>query len=210
MNHSGAKRPYSLVAAVIIVAAVAGLLVGNIISARLDARARENERLAQIDEYQGLAQRSGITGDLVLDVDPPTQTVKPGGSVKCTVRLTNRSKRTMRLNSWIEPYPAMLGSNQIPLKVDIRMRRQPVTYHGDSIVLPPHTNEDFFMLRPGQGKSTTIDLSKPAGRGRWDFSTPGTYEVALWYETYLSGNWIGVKAWTGRTNPYVVQVVVGP
>jgi hypothetical protein len=210
MRDSSGKKPFALVAAVIVVAAVAGLLAGVLICRRLDVRAGENEKFAQIDEYQGLAQRSGITGDLTLDVEPASQTVRPGAPLRLTVRLTNRSKRVLTLNSWIEPYPAMLGSNQLPLKVDIRLRREPVTYHGDSVILPLHTRNDFLTLRPGESKSTVIDITKPAsGRGRWDLSTHGTYEIAFWYETYLSGKWIDVNAWTGMTNPYVVQVVVG-
>lgn len=198
-------------AAVIIIAAAAGLLAGNWVSARMDAAAREREKLAEIDEYQGLAERSGITGDLTLEVRPASQTVVAGAPIKLTVRLTNRSRRTLILNSWIDPYPAMLGSNQLPLKVDIRLGRQTVSYHGDSVVLPMHEKKDFLRLGPGETRSTAIDLMKPAlGRGRWDMSAPGTYEVALWYETYLSGKWIGVRAWTGMTNPYVVQVTVVP
>lgn len=205
------QRRYLLVAAVLIVAAVAGLLVGNWVSARMDAGAGEREKLAEIDEYQGLAERSGITGDLTLDVRPASQTVSPGEPIKLTVRLTNRGKRTFVLNAWIEPYPAMLGSNQLPLKVDIRLGRQTVSFHGDSVILAMHEKKDFFALRPGETRSTVIDLMKPAsGRGRWDMSAPGTYEVALWYETYLSGKWIGVRAWTGMTNPFVVQVTVVP
>lgn len=205
------QRRYALAAAVIVIAAVAGLLAGNWVSARMDARAREQGKLAEIDEYQGLAQRFGITGDLTLQVEPASQTVLPGAPIKLTVRLTNRSKRRLMLNSWIEPYPAMLGSNQLPLKVDIRLRRQPVSYHGDSVIRSLHKKKDFVALRPGESKSTVIDLMKPtSGRGRWDMSAPGTYEVALWYETYLSGKWAGVNAWTGMTNPYVVQVTVVP
>jgi hypothetical protein len=193
------------------ITAVAGLLAGNWVSARMDAHAREQEKLAEIDEYQGLAQRSGITGDLALHVEPASQTVLLGAPINLTVRLTNRSKRRLMLNSWIEPYPAMLGSNQLPLKVDIRLQRQAVSYHGDSVILPLHKKSDFAPLNSGKSKSVVIDLMKPAsGRGRWDMSAPGTYEVALWYETYLSGKWAGVNAWTGMTNPYVVQVTVVP
>jgi len=210
MNHRVLQRRYLLVAAaVIVVAAVAGLLTGNWISARMDARAREREKLAEIDEYQGLAERSGITGELTLDVRPASQTVNAGAPIRLTVTLTNRSMRSLTLNSWIEPYPAMLGSNQLPLKVDIRLRRQPVSYHGDSVIRSPHKKKDFVALRPGESRSVVIDLMKPAsGRGRWDMAAPGTYEVALWYETYLSGKYAGVRAWTGMTNPFVVQVTV--
>ncbi len=193
---------------IVVIAAAAGLLVGNRVSTRMEQRAEEREKLAHVDEYQGLAQRSGITGELLLDVQPPSQTVTPGSPIELTVKLTNRSKRRMMLNSWIEPYPALLTSNQLPLKIDIRYKRQRITYHGDAVLRPLHEKKDFLPLRPGESKSTVIDLSKPAGRGRWDMSAPGTYEVAVWYETYLSGKWIGVKAWTGMSNPVVVLVTV--
>ncbi len=53
-----------------------------------------------------------------------------------------------------------------------------------------------------------IDLLNPGNRGSWEMSAPGTYEIAVRYETYLSGKWIGVKAWTGMTSPVVVSVRV--
>lgn len=203
------QRCMLLVAALVV--AVAGILLGNWIFTRMETHSRERGKLAEIDEYQGLAERSGITGELTLEVQPASQTVSPGAPIKLTVTLTNRSKRALMLNSWIEPYPAMLGSNQLPLKVDIRLRRQPVSYHGDSVIRSPHKKSDFVALRPGESRSVMIDLMKPAsGRGRWDMTAPGTYEVALWYETYLSGKYAGVRAWTGMSNPYVVQVTVAP
>lgn len=208
MLDAARKRRYGLVAVAVAVAAGMGLLAGNWAGDRLDRHASERERLAQVDEYQGLAQRVGITGEVVLDVHPASQTIAPGTPAVLTVRLTNRSRKRIFLNSWVEPYPALLASNQLPLKVDIRLNRERISYHGDAVVRALHEKEDFVALRPGESRTVTIDLAKPAGRGRWDMSTPGVYEVALWYETYLSGKWVGVNAWTGMTNPVVVQVVI--
>lgn len=210
MADAARAKPYLIMAAVVVVAALAGLLAGNRVSDRLDIRARERQKLAQIDEYQGLAQRSGISGDVLLDVHPATQTIASGSPARLRVRLSNRSPHRLILNSWVEPYPALLASNQLPLKIDIKLRNQRISYHGDAVLRPLHDKKDFLALRPGESRSFAVDLSKPAGRGRWDMSEPGIYEVAVWYESYLSGKWIGVKAWTGMTNPVVVQVVVAP
>lgn len=204
------KNQYVLIGVILLIAALAGVLAGSWLSSRWAARTAEADELRRLDEYQGLAERSGIRKDLVLDVQPAVQTVDRGRPIRLTVRLTNRGERKLTVNSWLWAYPAGLGSNQLPLKMDVRRAGESVRYRGDAVVLPLHAKKDFFVLGPGEHKTTTIDLLNPGGRGHWEMSTPGTYQVAIWYETYLSGKWIGVKAWTGMTNPMVVQVVVRP
>ena len=69
--------------------------------------------------------------------------------------------------------------------------------------------QDFRKLGPGRSLDITVgDLSEPARIGVWDMSSPGVYNVEIWYETYLTGRYIGVHAWTGMTNHVVVQVTV--
>ncbi|MBP6963370.1 MAG: hypothetical protein KBC96_03080 [Armatimonadetes bacterium] len=208
MKLAGFNGRYGLMAVVVLVAAVAGWLASLWVSARLDAGADERRRMAEVDEYEGLGERSGIKNDLVLDVRPAAQSVASGAPIGLTVLLTNRGSRSIMLSSWVEPYPAILASNQLPLKVDIKRGGERTTYHGDAAVMPLHRKGDFLSVRPGETKSFAVEINKPGARGRWDMSAPGTYEIALWYETYLSGKYAGVRAWTGMTNPVVVTATV--
>lgn len=191
---------------VLVAAGVGGVLVGDW---WVDRRATLEES-RRVDEYQGLGERTGLTGELALLVEPMSLSVYPGQPVKVNLTLTNKGTRAIMLNGWFTPTQADLESNQLPFKVRVSKSGQRVRYLGSAVLFPPHTKKDFFRLRPGESKTIPMDLSRGAGDGRWDMSTPGVYTVEVWYETYLSGRYIGVKAWTGLTNHVIVQVTVIP
>lgn len=161
-----------------------------------------------MDEYTGLGDRTGIAGDLALFVQPMRLSIKPGQPVKVRLVLTNKGKRPMFLSKRLSPAPAAYESNQLPLKVTVTRNGLPVEYRGDPVLYPPHTKRDFFRLDPGRSRHLTVDLSAGPQGGRWDMSAPGEYVVEAWYETYLTGRYIGVNAWTGMSNHVVLQVTV--
>lgn len=191
---------------VAVAAAVAGVAAGNWMMDKLAAR----EAKQQTDEYVGLAERTGMTGDLELLVSPLHVTVYPGEPVKADLTLVNRGRRTLMLNGWLTPVPANMGNNQFPLKVRVSGDSQPAEYRGNYVLFPPHKKRDFFPLEPMGRKTFTADLSSGPNNGRWILTTPGEYKIEAWYETYLTGRYAGVKAWTGMTNHVVVGVSVRP
>lgn len=190
---------------VMILAAVAGIRTGNWIVHRR-AVAEEARR---VDEYVGLGERTGLTGELELQVEPRSMTVAAGQPIKIEIALINRTPKTIRLNSWLSQAPAEFRSNQLPFKVIVTKAGKPVAFQGNIPLFPPHTKRDFRELGPGQSLPIEVaDLSKSVKIGKWDMSSPGVYRVEIWYETYLTGRYIGVQAWTGMTNHVVVQVTV--
>jgi hypothetical protein len=197
-------RTLALILLVAILAAVGGIIAGNWIFRR-HAAAQESARL---DEYVGLAEHTGLAGELDLQVNPVSLTVPPGKPAKVMLTLTNRTTRPMTLNGWLTPAPALYQSNQLPFKVQITKNGRPVRYTGNSVLYPPHTKKDFFVLQPGQSKQIVTDLSRGTDDGKWDMSKPGVYTAEAWYETYLTGRYIGVHAWTGMTNHVIVKIIV--
>ena len=190
---------------VIVVAAVAGIRAGNWMVHR---RAVADEA-RRIDEYVGLGERTGLTGDLELQVEPRSMTIAVGQPIKINLTLINKTPKPMMLNSWFVEAPAEFRSNQLPFKVIVTKSGKTVGFRGNVPLSPPHEKQDFRRLGPGESLAITVgDLSKPSRIGTWDMSSPGVYNVEIWYETYLSGHYIGVHAWTGMTNHVVVQVTV--
>ena len=197
-------RTLVLVLLVTAIAAVGGIVAGNWI---FRGRAAAQE-FARLDEYVGLSERTGLTGELDLQVSPVSLTVAPGKSAKVTLTLTNRTTRPMTLNGWLTPAPALFQSNQLPFKVQITQNGKPVRYTGNLVLYPPHTKKDFFVLRPGQSRQIVTDLSRGTDGGKWDLSKPGVYTAEAWHESYLTGRYIGVHAWTGMTNHVIVKITV--
>ncbi len=187
-----------------IIAAAAGIYAGNWIFRR-HAAAQESARL---DEYVGLGEHTAMTGELDLAVSPVSLTTSPGGPAKVALTLTNRTSRPLILNAWLTPAPAAFQSNQLPFKVRISMNGKPVRYTGNPVLYPPHKKKDFFTLGPGQSRQLTVDLSRGPDGGKWDISKPGVYTAEVWYETYLTGQYIGVHAWTGMTNHVITRITV--
>lgn len=196
----------ALIVVVLVVAAVAGIAAGNWLAGKHTI----DDRYRRLDESVGLGQRSGIAGTLMLNVEPARLAVRQGEPVKVRLVLTNRSRGSETINGWLQLSPAGFGSNQLPLKVVVVRPGARIRYRGQAAVFPPHAGRDFLTLGPGESKSIDVDLSRGVGGGRWDMSKPGVYNVEVWYETYLTGRYIGVKAWTGMTNHVVVRVTVLP
>jgi len=157
----------------------------------------------RIDEFLGLAQRTWPAKDLTLSVEPKNLTINAGEPIRFRITLSNPIDQTLMLNGWLTPEPSIFQSNQFPVKLNISKDGLAATYHGNAVVLPPHTNNDFFRLGPKQSKTIQLEVSKG-----WEMSASGLYTIEIWYETYLTGRYIGVNAWTGTTNRAVVQVQV--
>lgn len=198
------RRAVLLAAAVVTVAIALGMFSANwVLSHR-----KSSADLQRIDEYLGLGERTGLTGDLALQVDPLDLAVKPGEPAVVKLALKNTSRSTIYLNGWLQPTPSNLGDNQFPLKVSITQDDHPVRYEGNFTLPPPHGNRDFFALAPGAIRKIPVDISKSPGNGRWGMARPGSYNAEIWYETYLTGKYVGVRAWTGMTNHVIVHVKV--
>lgn len=193
-----------LIAFVVIAAALGGIITGNWLLGRRAAAVES----ARLDEYVGLGARTGLTGELDLQVIPRTLSVKSRQPATVQLVLTNKSAKPMVLNAWLNPAPASFQSNQIPFKVKITKNGRPVGYAGNAVLFPAHTKKDFLTLQPGQSKQIDFDLTRTVGDGKWQMFAPGVYAAEIWYETYLTGKYIGVHAWTGMTNHVVVRVTV--
>jgi len=203
-----AKRRFrlGLILLILVVAVVTGILTGNWLA---DARAVLDER-RRVDEHLGLGERTGLTGEIALLVDPMKLAVRAGEPVKVNLTLTNKGKEPVTLNGWFTPAPSEFESNQLPFKVIVSALGRRVEYRGDPVLFPPHTKKDFVTLGAGESKVIAMDLSRGPGSGRWDLSAPGVYKFEVWYETYLTGRYVGVNAWTGMTNHVIVEVTVQP
>lgn len=197
---------FGIILALLVVVGAIGVRMGNWLA---DSSAKST-RQREVDEYLGLGQRTGLTGELSLAVKSTRLVVYPGQPVAVELTLTNRSSKSLVLNDWFTPAPAVFESNQLPLKVNITRDGRRVPLHGSAVLYPPHTKKDFMKLRPGGSKSVKVELSGKDDIGKWDMSSPGTYTVDIWYETYLTGRYIGANAWTGMTNHVIVNVTVVP
>lgn len=199
---TGRQRVYIMLL-VAIVAGVSGLLVGS----KLFDAGSSNKEMQRVDEILGLGDRTGFVGDLGLSVEPLKLSVNSGDPLRVKLVLVNNGRKPVLLNGWLIPVDAGFDNNQYPLKVKILRNGRPVTVSGNELVAPPHRKNDFFRLNPGKKKTVTLDLSKD---GKWRIETPGDYTVEIWYESYLTGKYSGVKAWTGMTNHVVVRTTVYP
>ena len=189
---------------IVIVAAVLGIKTARWITQRR-AVAEEGRR---VDEYLGLGARTGMTGDLELQVNPLSLTIRSGQPAKVRLALINHTRKAMRLNSWLTPAPSFFDSNQFPFRIKMSAAGRAVTYNGGVSLPPPHTRKDFFVLRPGEARTIEMDVSHGPEGGVWDISRPGVYAAEIWYQTYVTGRWIGVNAWTGMTNHVIVRITV--
>lgn len=204
-DRRGPIAKYVIIA--VLLAAIAG--AGGVMTGNWWAETRGgSEEDRRLDEYLGLGERTGFTGDLQLRVEPVMLTVRPGDPIVVNLILVNEGDRTLVINKWFTPAPAHFDSNQLPFKVKVTSGTESVHYVGNAVLLPPHTKDDFVRLRPGERKEIPTDLSTGPQGGRWELTAPGVYLIEVWYETYLTGRYIGVKAWTGMTNHVVVQVTV--
>lgn len=197
---------YILVAVFLVAAGVGGIRAGNWLSRRNAIR----EEGRRVDEYQGLGERTGLTGEVTLQVNPISMTVESGDRFSVSLTLTNKTSRTLLLNNWLTPAPTQFQSNQLPVKMVIRKSGREVRFFGQPKLLPLHKKKDFTAFGPGKSRVFRVEMTAVGGTGRWDIAEPGVYSVEIWYETYLSGKYIGVKAWNGMTNHVVVQVTVRP
>ena len=197
---------FVLIAILLVAVGIGGVLVGNWLSRRNAVR----EEGRRVDEYEGLGDRTGLTGEVTLLVNPISLTVESGDKFSVSLTLTNKTSRTLLLNDWFTPAPAKFRSNQLPIKMVVRKSGKEVQFFGQPKLFPLHTKKDFMALEPGASKTFSIEVTTSGGAGRWDMAQPGVYTVEIWYETYLSGKYIGVKVWNGMTNHVVVQVTVRP
>ena len=201
---------FGLVLLVLVIAAAAGVFFGNRCADRWAQRRAATERLRRMDESVGLGPRTGLTGELELQVSSVKLAVYPGRPINIRLTLTNRTSKPMILNGWLTPAPVGLDSNQLPFKLVVSRAGQKVAFRGNAVLFPPHAKKDFFKLDPGQSREIPMELPRCPGIGGWDMSAPGDYSIEIWYETYLTGKYVGVDAWTGMTNHVVVQVTVYP
>jgi len=197
-----------LIPVVAVIVAYSGFRFGMWLFSRGSGLSPEDERW--IDEYHGLAERTDQSRRLGLSVEPSKIVVRVGQPIIVKVRLVNKSKKSLVLNSWLRPYPDYLKSNQFPLKISVERNGEPLFCRGNPEVRPPHTRKDFFILEPGASKEINFDLTSRHGSIVWDFSEPGRYVVSVWYESYLTGRAIGVKAFTGKTNVARTAITVLP
>lgn len=204
--HLENKWNIVLILLVVTAAILGGVYTGKWISSRQPDPVKQQ----RLDESLGLAERTGITGDLALQVYPVNLTVKSGDPIKVSLSLKNNSKQDMILNKWLTPAPASYENNQLPMKQIVKSSNKFVGYRGNIILFPPHNKQDFVKLSSGNTYTFFADLVKGPDDGRWNISTPGRYSVELWYETYLTGQYSGVHAWTGMTNHVIVKVTVLP
>lgn len=188
------------------ISCIAGIYTGNAILDRRNEAAKQQN----IDETIGLGEHTGITGELLLYVDPVKVVIRRGQPAFVTLTLKNNTKKDILINGWLILAPARFGSNQLPLKQTIRLGGKDVDYKGSITLYPPHKKDDFIKLKPGKEYKFKLDITKGAGNGEWKITRPGIYEVELWYETYLTGKYSGVNAWTGMTNHVVVKLQVLP
>lgn len=203
-------RRLGLILLVLVIAGVAGVWTGNKLADKRAVTNKQNNEARRLDEDLGLGQRSGLTGDLDLKVDQIKLTVDSGKPVKVVLTLTNKTRKLLMLNDWFTPAPADFKSNQLPFKVIVSKAGRKVPFLGNAIIYPPHTKKDFLKIEPGKSKSIPVELSRYPGIGRWDMTASGNYTIELWYETYLTGKYVGVNAWTGMTNHVIMQVTVRP
>ena len=197
---------FVLIAVILLAAGVGGILVGN----RLSNRSAIQEEGRRVDEYEGLGERTGLTGEVTLLVRPTSVTTESGDRFSVSLTLTNKTSGALLLNDWLTPAPAEFNSNQLPIKMIVSRSGHKVEFLGQPRLLPPHTRRDFIALKPGESKTFSVEVTTSGGMGRWEMAEPGDYSVEMWYETYLSGKYIGVKAWNGMTNHVIVKVAVRP
>jgi hypothetical protein len=193
-------RRHWIVLPILLLAVFAGIYTGNRLSDRLSAK---NNQL-YVDEYTGLGARTGLTGELKLSVTPMKLSARLGEPAQVEITITNRGKKSIRLNGWMKPLPSSFNSNQFPVRVLMKYEGRPMEHKGSLKVMPAHLKKDFLTLKPYESHSFTVDLTKLG----WNLSKPGAYSAEFWYETYLSGRYAGVKAWTGMTNHAIVQLTV--
>lgn len=209
-NHTRRDRRnllrYALIALLLVVACIGGIKTGNWISDRRVEAGKQREA----DEYLGLGERTGLTGDLALQVNPTNISAYPGQPISIDLTLVNRGKKNLVLNSWPTPAPAFFGNNQFPFKIEVTKDGRRIPFRGNAVLLPLHSAKDFFVLHPGERRVVKIDPARLDRIGKWDLSVPGVYAVEMWYETYLTGRYIGVRAWTGMTNHVVVNLTILP
>ncbi|MHB1458534.1 MAG: hypothetical protein ACYC0V_16620 [Armatimonadota bacterium] len=202
------KNKWNIV--MILVLAAVAILSGIFTDRWISSRQPDPIRQQRLDETLGLAERTGITGELALQVNPVNLTAKSGDPINVRLTLKNNSKRNMTISKWLTPAPAAYENNQLPMKQIVKASNKPVGYRGNIVLFLSHKKKDFMRLTSGQSYSFDVDLTKGPDDGRWNMSTPGKYSVELWYETYLTGKYSGVRAWTGMTNHVVVKVTVLP
>jgi len=184
--------------------AAAGYMTGN----WLANNRKSAEDLARLDESVGIGKRTGIPGSVTASVSQTRMSVNSGSPVTIKLTLTNKGNEPTVLNKWFDPTPAAFHSNQFPIKVIVRLNGRDVDYRSTLEVMPPHTKNDFITLAPSQSIDVPLMIYPGRTGGGWNMAAPGSYTVEIWYETYLSGKYVGVNAWTGMTNHVVVNVEV--
>ncbi len=194
----------ALLAIVIVIACIAGIYTGNSLSNRYNESLKQRD----IDEIIGLGERTGMSGDLALQVNPVNIKVKAGDPINIELALKNNTKKSIKLNNRLIPAPAYYKSNQLPIKQIVKLNGKQIAYKGNIVIYSPQTKKDFITLKPGETYKTTIDVRYGPEKGFWNMLTPGVYTIELWYETYLTGKYIGIKAWTGMTNHVVIKATI--
>ncbi|MGH8029057.1 MAG: M35 family metallo-endopeptidase [Arenimonas sp.] len=90
-------------------------------------------------------------------------------------KVTNSSRETMKIPAWQLPS----GSLQQDLFV-VHYNGKPVRYTGPMIKRAAPVDADYIVLRPGESRLVTVDLSTA-----YDLSRPGEYTVK--FRSYLQG-----------------------
>lgn len=202
------KREQTLKLILALAITVTALLLGSRVGEWFSDRRMNYESENRVDEYVGLGKRTGLTGQLTLDVTPREITVKSGDPIKVDVTFKNNSPNDILLSKELAPVPSYWDSSQFPLKLKITRNGKEITHSGNIVLLAEQDRNDFFTISGKQNKTVEVDLSQGPKGGKWNNTRPGTYRYEIWYETYRSGRAIGIKAWTGMTNHAVINVEV--
>jgi peptidyl-Lys metalloendopeptidase len=91
-------------------------------------------------------------------------------------KVTNSSNQTMKIPSWQLPSTGTLDTNLF----QVTRNGKAVAYTGPMIKRAAPTEADYIVLRPGESRVVSVDLSRA-----YDLSASGQYTVQ--FRTYLQG-----------------------
>jgi peptidyl-Lys metalloendopeptidase len=106
-------------------------------------------------------------GDVAVELSVDNASVNQTESVTVTVKLTNTTKRPIRMPSWYAP-----GEELEENLFLVSRGGQPVEFTGPHYKRPALSDEDYLVLGPNKSVSSTVTLS-----GFYDLTQTGTYTI---------------------------------
>jgi len=94
--------------------------------------------------------------------------VKKGSPVTFTFTMTNNGKTSLFVLEWYTPFEGMKGD-----LFDVTKDGVALTYAGPMVKRVEPIQRNYFEVKPGESRKTTIKLSEG-----YDVSAPGTYKIA--------------------------------